>query len=305
MSRTGSRRGHDRGDAPQVGPDGWTPVAGGSIRAQPKAGDLSQFGKISKGGGPIAFGPGSIFNKKESKPTRDRDSISRTNSSSNMFSMLSQGSEAPAVEVPHSTGKSSRPPSRKPSIDLGSAAPEPPVQRKKLVLQPRTLPAAGDATTPTESRSVSGDDDEEQAPARSELSDVDAKRKIEEDAKEFFAVRDLDEAENYFTALPAPHHPKLVDKLVGIASESGKQDLAQLTADLFARALSKSLSTHDALEEGLGLVAEIIDDLAIDAPTAPKLFALIVKGANLNEERRTRIASKSMEPDKLIALLSS
>ena len=49
MSRGGSRRGGDRSDAPVVGPDGWAVAGNAAARVQPpKAGDLSNFGKISK-----------------------------------------------------------------------------------------------------------------------------------------------------------------------------------------------------------------------------------------------------------------
>lgn len=86
MSRGGSRRGGDRGDHPQVGPDGWT-VTGSGIQARPsKVGDLSNFGKISKGQ-PMTFGPSSVFAGKKNEIKKE--SISRTASSSNMFSMLS------------------------------------------------------------------------------------------------------------------------------------------------------------------------------------------------------------------------
>ncbi len=66
MSRGGSRRGGDHGEHPQVGPDGWA-VAGGSSgppRPPPKAGDLSNFGKISKSGTPMNSGPNSVFTGK-------------------------------------------------------------------------------------------------------------------------------------------------------------------------------------------------------------------------------------------------
>jgi translation initiation factor 4G len=98
MSRGGSRRGGDRGDYPQVGPDGWAVAGSGPSRVPSKAGDLSNFGKINKSS-PMTFGPTSVFagKNKESK----RDSISRTNSSSNMFSMLQS---AEAGETPSSKG---------------------------------------------------------------------------------------------------------------------------------------------------------------------------------------------------------
>lgn len=93
MSRGGSRRGGDRGDFAQVGPDGWAVAGNGPPRPPPKAGDLSKFGQISKPSSTMTFGPGSVFaGKKESK----RESLSRTSSNSNMFSMLSQNAESAA-----------------------------------------------------------------------------------------------------------------------------------------------------------------------------------------------------------------
>lgn len=64
------------------------------------------------------------------------------------------------------------------------------------------------------------------------MPDDQAQKKIQEDVKEFFAVRSLDEADVYFTALPAQHHSKLIDKLVSSAVESKEAD-AKLAADLF------------------------------------------------------------------------
>jgi hypothetical protein len=92
MSRGGSRRGGDRSDHPPVAPDGWA-VAGGSgpPRPPPKAGDLSNFGKINKTQ-QMTFGPSSVFAGKKGAESK-REAISRTSSSSNMFSMLS--SQAP------------------------------------------------------------------------------------------------------------------------------------------------------------------------------------------------------------------
>ena len=51
MSQGGSRFGGDRDEfnnSSQVGPDGWTVYGSGPLRLPPKAGDLSNFGKISK-----------------------------------------------------------------------------------------------------------------------------------------------------------------------------------------------------------------------------------------------------------------
>src|SRR6266545_5664425 len=82
MSRGGSRCGGNNGH-PQVGPDGWI-IGSNAPQRQSKVGDLSHFGKISKGQ-PMTFGPSSVFAGK--KTETKKESISRT--ASNMFSMLS------------------------------------------------------------------------------------------------------------------------------------------------------------------------------------------------------------------------
>ncbi|KAA1470390.1 hypothetical protein DENSPDRAFT_696704 [Dentipellis sp. KUC8613] len=130
-------------------------------------------------------------------------------------------------------------------------------------------------------------------------------KKIDEDAKEFFSIRSIDEAENYFSALLPAHRFRLVDKLAMQAVESKAAD-AVLVANLFKRAREKDLCSPEAFEEGLTPLAEIIDDVAIDAPKALELFAVMVKGAGLDkdEEWRTQMAGKSMysaKPQKLFA----
>jgi len=100
MSHGGLRRGGERGQFDQqVGPDGWA-VTGGSGPPVPpsKAGDLYQFSKISKTT-PMTFGPSNVFtNKKDNKGRAE--SLTRTNSSSNMFSMLNSemGAESNRVD---------------------------------------------------------------------------------------------------------------------------------------------------------------------------------------------------------------
>jgi translation initiation factor 4G len=221
MSRGGSRRGGDRNA--ESGPDGWTTAGSAVPRPPPKAGDLSQFGKISKGA-PMVMGPGSVFaGKKDTK----RDSLSRTNSSSNMFSMLSQNPELAADAI----AKASRPPSRRPSADFGQTGlPElPMLQRKKLQLLPRTRPSTEETAPPAS-------EEEPEAPAH--VSEADVKKQIDEDVKEFFAVRNLEEADVYFTKLTEEHRFRLVDKLVASALESKEVD-ALLVGGFFAQAASK------------------------------------------------------------------
>jgi translation initiation factor 4G len=121
MSRGGSRRGGNRDTVEASHPDGWS-VAGSDApaRQQPKAGDLSQFGKISKAT-PMTFGPASVFSGKKGTDSKSRGPpMPRTPSTSpNMLSMLQ--STDTVADPP--TSKSSRPPSRKPSVDLAAGAP--------------------------------------------------------------------------------------------------------------------------------------------------------------------------------------
>ena len=222
-----------------------------------------------------------------------------------MFSMLSGNPEL-AAEVP--SGKSSRPPSRKNSIDLGSggapdAAGQP--QRRRLQLLPRSVPLESKSESTPAASAANSEDEGAESTTGGHMSEAEAKTRIEEDSKEFFSIRDLDEAEVYFTKLPSEHRHLLVDKLVSKAIESKAAD-AQLVADLFDRAVSRNLCSPASFEEGFMPTAEILDDIAIDAPKAFDLFAIMMKGAHLHEdeERRTRLASKSMDSDKLVGLLT-
>ncbi|KIY68094.1 hypothetical protein CYLTODRAFT_421949 [Cylindrobasidium torrendii FP15055 ss-10] len=279
MSRGGSRRGGERTES-IIGPDGWA-VAGGSMRgAPPKAGDLSKFGQINKtAGAPMTFGPqSSIYSGKKDK----RESIQRTNSSSqNMFQMLSQQSESAAEP---------------------SAPAEAPV-RRKLVLAPRSKPIESTTAASGDDEPTATESPVEETPA---MSDADAKRKVDEDLKEFFAVRNLEEADDYFQRLPAAHHQLLVDKLVSRAIESKQAD-AELVGNLFKRVREKNLAEIKAFEDGLAFTVEILPDIAIDAPKAYDLMAIMMKGVGFDEETRTRIASKMQEQedkDKLLSLLA-
>ncbi|KAI1791195.1 armadillo-type protein, partial [Ganoderma leucocontextum] len=208
------------GDRAQVGPDGW-PVAGGAApRPPPKAGDLSKFGKIEKSA-PMRFGASSVFQKGDKSKSRES-----TIRQGNMFSMLS-GNPEMASEV---AGQSSRPPSRKSSIDLGpGGAPDgaAPPQRRKLQLLPRSVPVENKSeSTPAASTVGSEDETDEEFSGGLSLSESKARARIEEDAKEFFSIRHLQEAEVYFTKLPSEHRHLLVDKLVTKAVESVKEPVA-------------------------------------------------------------------------------
>ncbi|KAI0295201.1 armadillo-type protein [Russula brevipes] len=181
---------------------GWS-VAGSSSpsRQQGKASDLSQFGKITKAA-PMSFGPSSVFASKKGTDPKTRDSsITRTPStSSNTFSML-QNPDA-VVESPRSKG--SRPPSRKPSVDLDTGPNlNLPHKQQKLQLLPRSKLGGEGSKVVSPAVSEVGSDGEAAgetgALAPASISEVEAKAKINDGKTEFFIIRMLDEAASYFS----------------------------------------------------------------------------------------------------------
>ncbi|KAK0195864.1 armadillo-type protein [Armillaria mellea] len=128
-----------------------------------------------------------------------------------------------------------------------------------------------------------------------------AKKKIEKNIKKFSTVRNLDEAEVYFTQLPAKHHPLLVDKFISFAVKSEAD--AQLVAELFSRASTKNLCTIADFQNGFAGVIQLLDDIATAAPMAFKLMAIMMKGPAFDAEQRTCLASKTSSA-KLLELLS-
>jgi translation initiation factor 4G len=146
-----------------------------------------------------------------------------------------------------------------------------------------------------------GKDDASAAPAMSSA----AAKKIAEDVKEFFGIRSLDEAESYFSSLPAEYHAQLVEKLLVASLESKLQDV-ELVGSLFRRARERGLCSVEALEEGFVPAAEMLDDIAIDAPKAFDLIAVMMRGAGFDQDEgpRARIVGKSMDSERLLRLLT-
>ncbi|KAH7909368.1 ARM repeat-containing protein [Hygrophoropsis aurantiaca] len=307
MSRGGSRRGGERNN-PEFGPDGW--AVAGQARPPPKAGDLSNFGKINKAA-PMTFGPSSVFAGKGGKDAvggagaGKRDSLSRTNSSQNMFSMLSQNPELAAEAG--GAGKS-RPGSRKGSVDFGQggvpdAPGAVPPTRRKLQLLPRSRPTA-------EGTPAVSEDEPDATPTNDEMSDADAQKRVDEDVKEFFAVRNLGEADVYFANLTRGQRWRLVDKLVGAALESREAD-ARLVGEFFARVRGKGdeVDTQvdaETFEAGFAPMVELLSDIAIDAPKAFEYMAIMMRGAGFGEEdgeRLEKVAGKCEDGERLVRLV--
>ena len=242
--------------------DGWTIAGGSAPRPPPKAGDLSNFGKINKSGHAIIS---SVWANRKGVAEHD-DTLAGLNSSPNTFMILGRNAEI----IAETGSKPSRP-----SIGVGPGAGdthEP--QRRKLKLLPP-------------------------------MSEAEVTKKITEDIERFFAVRDIDESENYFTKLPPEHHHRLVEGIVSMVIASKEAD-GKLVADVFARAVEKGLCSISAFEEGFSPVAELLGFIAVDTPKAIQIMATMMKGAGLDkdEKRRARIARKSTDGDKLLELLA-
>ncbi len=77
--------------------DGWSVAGAGAARAQPKAGDLSQFGRIDKAT-PMTLTPISVSNCRKGDPKSRGSLMSGTASSSSMSSMLQSTSTS---NIPH------------------------------------------------------------------------------------------------------------------------------------------------------------------------------------------------------------
>ena len=184
--------------------------------------------------------------------------------------------------------------------DKVPAAAEPLPQKKRLVLQPRSVPVEAISTSPA-AESESSHSEEE---ASIEMTEEAALKKISEDLKEFFAVRNPKEAEVYFSSLPPQYHHLLVDRIVSTAVESKEND-AKLVSQFFVVAASKKLCSAASFEKGLTPVAEVIDDIVIDAPKAFQLLAMMVNSAGLDQERLSNLASKSFDSDKFLALFQA
>ncbi|KAH6906885.1 hypothetical protein BKA70DRAFT_1150637 [Coprinopsis sp. MPI-PUGE-AT-0042] len=134
------------------------------------------------------------------------------------------------------------------------------------------------------------------------MSEEDAKKKTDADVNELLELRDISKGERYITDLPAEYHHKLVDKLVSSAIESDTGDASAFVALLFERASSRRLCSAVALEEGLGAVAEFLEDIVVEFPLAYERFVTMAKGAKLDSAALLRVWRKGNSA-KLVGLL--
>ena len=266
------------------GPDGWTNVAPAAAPRPPaKSGDLTHFGKVRKPTA-MSFGPSSIFaGKKEGKRGRDSPSLSRANSSSNMFSMLSS-----AEAFANASGL----PSRKTSVDLTqSGIPTEGGGRKRLQLLPRSKPLNDDTGKVDDEAAPDSSDEDADTDAAPSMTENQAKAKVDEDLKELLSVRDIRESESYFSSLPSQYRHILVDKIFSKVLDSKEADI-KLAADVFARAVEKAVCSQEEFEQGLAPTMEFLDDICVDAPAAYSVAARLLKATALPQSSVQNLASK-------------
>ncbi|KAK1223183.1 hypothetical protein PQX77_013950, partial [Marasmius sp. AFHP31] len=158
---------------------------------------------------------------------------------------------------------------------------------------PRTKPLASHSTSSKPSSdSLLPKAEPETSDTESSSSAVDSQQEIEEDTDEFFAVRSIKEAEIWFQDKSPDYLRRVVQNLISVAlrSEEASVDV-HLVSDLLQRAPGKVFSL-DVLEDAFCSVAELLDYILCDVPSALELFAVMINGASFSHEQRERIASK-------------
>jgi hypothetical protein len=190
MSRSGSGRQH-RSD--KASPDGWSTVGGSSSqRNKDKVGDLTKFGSVNRSK-IVSLAPGGLlgslsggakgWSKSDNKDRDDKPvSLSRTNSTTNIYSVLTSES---------SEGRKSSE-----SISSDTSKPSPPTERKKLILAPRTKGITPEEPSKVASKSTS----EASAQTPEELAKK-INNSIENTVEEYFSICDNKVRAMYFCIL--------------------------------------------------------------------------------------------------------
>lgn len=279
MSRGGSRRGQQRD---QYGADGFITVGNQPPPPahQVKAGNLSGFGKgIDRSGTnrPLSVGPQSVFARKNQKSEDGSNPPSRTASSQNIFSLLSNSTNPEAAEQAAAQG-------------AGAASGG---ERPKLNLAKRTKPLPGEEGAEegdaTEGKGAEDAADAAQMSAPSEMSDDEAKRRVDNDIKEFLAIRNIDEGKMAMETLPSIRRAGFVDKITETVLNRKESDV-RLVGKLFETARDEGLLDDEMAEGGLKSHMEFLDDIAIDVPAAYTFMAILLVSSGLPRDKIEALA---------------
>lgn len=197
------------------------------------------------------------------------------------------------VRNPSEPGKSrtrrevARPLIRRTSVDfvqLDAAAESGSTGRRRLQLLPRTVGVLVGSPT-EEPGELPLESTVEEPPA---MTEEQAKQKVAEDVKEFMQIRDLNEANGYFEALPVVHRHLLVSSLVG-QMDFKEADL-RLIEDLFARVAVSGACSAEVFELGFSPLLEGLDDISVDVPNAYPMAARLLVASKLSKEAVERLS---------------
>lgn len=117
-----------------------------------------------------------------------------------------------------------------------------------------------------------------------------ADARIREDIKEFWNIRNLDNAQHYFSTLPPEHRHLLVAELASSALDKKEVDVS-LVAEVFSM-VAGELCPEEAFEAGLLTVVEIVDDLSVDVPRAYAFVARLLHGSQLPKTTVVELSTK-------------
>ena len=237
-SHASSQRSGMRGDISQGPRDGCVAAGASGSPRHPRTGDLSN---------------GDFVGKTDGKP----ESLSRTNRSEHVFSVLSsQNPEGASETSPPGSGRTL--PYEPGMESFPTGVPESPHPRERFVRNPPTveIPSASDPESCSEDESY-------YSPVEIMMTEAEIIKRIDEDSKEFFTLRNLDRAERFFLFVPSQYHFRFVNKLVSsVIDSNSKETDAQLVADFFARATSKNLCSASAFEDGFAALTKLIELMA-------------------------------------------
>jgi translation initiation factor 4G len=127
-------------------------------------------------------------------------------------------------------------------------------------------------------------------------------RRSESLLKEYFSIVDLNEALLCVQELKKPSfHPEFVRIAISTALEMREKECG-LVLKLLVHLQSKGVVSSEDLRGGVVMVAEGLEDMAMDAPLAPKQLGGMIAGLILSEASEVRLmqeAAAKMEDEFL------
>ncbi|CAI2177069.1 4047_t:CDS:10 [Funneliformis geosporum] len=294
MSRGGSgRRDHrsdkgmsSHGSAP--GNDGWINV-GGSSQRNNKVGDLTKFGSIRSSGkitSSVSLAPGGNLgnfsrSKSDNKDREDKSAgLNRTNSTSNMFSVLESSEGRKSSEFSTSEPQKSTPP----------------MERQRLKLLPRTV-----GTTPEESQPAVKSTASKSAEAVSSVQTMPeevAIKKIDSMIAEYFSVLDIQEVLACLKEIPIEFHAKAIEEITNKVIEK-KQPEVDNVINLFKEIISSKTCDNSNFKDGFKGSLVFLMDIGADAPMAYSFTGQLLYSAGLDFRDITTLL-KALDNDREI-----